>query len=164
MIARTKSARQPQSERPSAVPGWKSDCDDCGLRLPIAARLFRAAGYSGRQGETFWKAAALVRLGWITEAEAMSAATAATCATSSPPGYFRVTLAELVSSRGGDLTAMMRAARIVPRLPCEPPPEAARPERGHGPLKKPPPPKPAFSDGDTNDARNKLLEQLKRFQ
>lgn len=87
----------------------------------LAASLFRHSGYQGSDGSVFWKIAALVYAGRITESAALDAANG--CGSVSPrpksiPAYF---VAVLKASTSEDIKAAMRTVHLIPELPRKPP-------------------------------------------
>ncbi len=95
---------------------------------PTARRLWRSLKFPPGNLETLWRVAAAFDAGLIPEhAIADAAAAAVACASSSPVGYFRRTLAEKLSIELEDLKPFLRRVRCRGGYPTEPPPRIATP-------------------------------------
>jgi len=93
----------------------------------LAGRIFDKAGYDGDQGGNFWKMAALLHIGVITEHEVWDAcAGAVECQAKSRPAYVFAIVKGHLAKRGADLQTEMAKVRIVPDWPTSPPYQATR--------------------------------------
>jgi len=105
-------------------------CYQVGEIERIAADLFRRSGYSGDDGSLFWKLAAMVAAGLVSQFEVHDATNGAReCSADNRPAYAAAIMKKHLERRGASLSDLMRRVRIEPHLP------AKRPEtRNLGPV------------------------------